>query len=222
MADGPQLELAPRAVHVWRADLASVREELTALLSHSERARGMRFPTRSKGRLWARGRAVLRALIGRYLERDPRTVSFGAGPHGKPGLLDEPSLHFNMSHSGGVALYGFTTTGPIGVDVELARKPIPTLALAERAFGPVEAKRLRLLDPGGREQEFLRAWVRREAELKRLGGALADPLPANRAPEPAPWIADVEMGPAGAAAVALGAAPTELRCWDLPGESLPA
>jgi 4'-phosphopantetheinyl transferase len=220
LADRPQLELGPRALHVWRADLASVPDCLSGILSHSERARAERFPTRSKGQLWARGRGVLRALVGRYLERDPRTLSFAPGPHGKPCLLDEPSLHFSMSHSGGVAVYGFTKTGPIGVDVELARKPIPTLALAERAFGPLEAERLRLLDPGGREQEFLRAWVRWEAELKRCGIGVGAPDESAGREQPESWIAELEVGPQAAAAVALGAAPTELRCWELRGEAL--
>ena len=67
--------------------------------------------------------------------------------------------------------------GPVGVDVEVPRRAIDEVALAARAFGPAEARRLEGLDPAVRAQEFLRAWVRHEAQLKcrgtGIGGAPA-------------------------------------------------
>jgi 4'-phosphopantetheinyl transferase len=211
----PQPSLADGAVHVWRADLAKVDDELAGLLSAGELTRADGFPRARDGKLWARGRGVLRALLGRYLQRDPRTLRFVAGAHGKPELLDDrrrSATSFNLSHSGELAVYALTTVGRVGVDVEVARRPIDAVALAARAFGRDSAERLESLDPDRRQREFLRAWVRHEAALKLAGRGIGAADPAAGAPREAPWIAELEIAGCAAAAVALDAAPAQLCC----------
>jgi 4'-phosphopantetheinyl transferase len=218
-------------VHVWRVDLNDVTDDLVELLCTQERARAERMLSERDRRLWTRSRGVLRALLGSYLQKDPSTLRFATGPHGKPELLDHatgsaaasepssapsPGPSFNLSHSGQLALYAFKGTGAVGVDVEVARRPVDEIALAGRAFGPDEARRLEELDPATRKWEFLRLWVRHEAELKcretGLGGADAEDASAGEL-----WIAELEVGARAAAAVALSAAPHELRLWDWQG-----
>ncbi|HYM67693.1 MAG TPA: 4'-phosphopantetheinyl transferase superfamily protein, partial [Patescibacteria group bacterium] len=121
-----------------------------------------------------------------------------------------PRLRFTLSHSGHLALYAFTTVGEVGVDVEVARRPIDEVALAARAFGPGEAQRLEPLDPAARRQEFRRAWARHEATLKCRGTGFGGGPAAHG---PAPWIAELDVGANAAAAVAAERAPEELRCW---------
>jgi 4'-phosphopantetheinyl transferase len=211
----PQPSLADAAVHVWRADLANVDDELAGLLSAAELTRAEGFPRARDGKLWGRGRGVLRALLGRYLQRDPRTLRFARGAHGKPELLDDrrrSATSFNLSHSGDLAVYAFATIGPVGIDIETARRPIDAVALAERAFGQEAAERLARLDPDRRQREFLRAWVRHEAALKLAGrGIGAADAGARSAPE-ATWIAELDVAGCAAAAVALDAAPAQLCC----------
>jgi 4'-phosphopantetheinyl transferase len=203
--------LAPGAVHAWRADLEAVPEQLTQLLSPEERERAEGFARKRDGRLWARSRGLLRELLGRYLQVEAGRLRFATGAHGKPALLEDPEpLSFNLSHSAATAVYAFSAAGPVGVDVELARHSVDALALAARAFGPAEAERLERLDPDRREQEFRRAWVRHEAALKWLGTGIG----AAQARGRSPWVAELEMGTRTAAAVALSAAPSELRCWE--------
>jgi phosphopantetheinyl transferase len=158
-------------VDVWRADLAGVGDELEDLLCPQERERAARIaPERSRGIapernrvLWARSRGVLRALLARYLDADPRALRFVLGPHGKPALAREEAgpgvatgaheatgagegLRFNLSHSGPLMLVAVTAGRNVGVDVERPRKRYTT--------------------------EFLRAWVAHEAALKCRGGGL--------------------------------------------------
>jgi 4'-phosphopantetheinyl transferase len=207
---------------VWRVDLARVTDELLELLSVGERARAERMPRVHARALRARSRGVLRALLGRYLHTDPGTVRLAVDDRGKPALAPERTrtsrqdysrrLSFNLSHSGETAVYAFTRAGRVGVDIEVARRAIDTLAIAARAFGPTEARRLRDLDREAREREFLRAWVRHEAALKCLGLGLGGS--AEEHAEIAPWIAQLEVGERAAAAVAVAAVPSEVRCWD--------
>jgi len=189
-------------VDVWGADLDAADDAVAALLSPDEAARAARFTREDAGRRWARAHGILRALLGAYLQADPRALRFGAGPHGKPDLAAPAApLRFNLSHSAEVALYAFATDVPVGVDIEVRRRPIDPIGLARRALGPEEACRLAVLDPALREREFLRAWTRHEAILKCLGVGIATPEGDREGPPV--WVAELDVGPDAAAAVAV-------------------
>ncbi len=226
--------LWPGCLHVWRVDLPTVGDRLVELLSEDECERAQRIVGARQRRLWSGSRGVLRALLGRYLQRDPRTVRFQTGAHGKPSL-HEPrgggGLSFNLSHSRTLALYAFGESRPVGVDVQLLRAPDSRstndyVALARRTFGEERARRLHELEPERREREFLRLWTRYEAELKRLGSGIGG---GQRGVDPdTPWIAELELGARAAAAVACAEEPSELLLWDwvddaaAPGQGGPA
>ncbi len=217
-APGPlRPRLVDGAVHVWRADLAAVADELADLLCEQERARAERILSESRAELWARSRGLLRALLGRYLQREPGSLRFAAGAHGKPALIDVTAteLAFNMSHSGQLALYAFSAAGEVGVDIEVERRTIDELAVAHRTLDRSTAERLEGLDPDTRRREFLRAWARHEAALKCLGlgigGTQADVGAAEL------WVVELELGhPDVAGAVAAECKARELCCWDWP------
>jgi 4'-phosphopantetheinyl transferase len=220
--------LADGAVHVWRADLATASvTDLVDVLSDEERARARRFVNERDGELWQLSRCLLRVLLGRYVQREPASLRFLTGEHGKPELVreaEEPttsveqssasasSVSFNMSHSGALVLYAFSSVGSVGVDVEVARRPIDEVAVAARMLGAEQARRLQALDPRSRRAQFLRAWTRHEAELKCLGvgigGTRAD------AGAHSPWLAELDLGPDAAAAVAAERPAAELSCWE--------
>jgi 4'-phosphopantetheinyl transferase len=216
-APGPvSPQLADGAVHVWRADLAVVAEDLGKLLCSEEQARAERVVDERSGELWRRSRGLLRELLGRYLQRDPSSLRFSIGEHGKPALAEDspPTVSFNMSHSGRLALYAISNAGSVGVDVEIARRPTDEVAIAARVLGASEAARLRALDPKTRRREFLRAWTRYEAELKCLGTGIGD---TDGGIERArPWVADLELGQGATGAVASTRAARDLRCWGWP------
>ncbi|MDD5932367.1 MAG: 4'-phosphopantetheinyl transferase [Oscillospiraceae bacterium] len=80
---------------------------------------------------------------------------------GKPFFPGEPHIHFSISHSDGAVLAGLSDAA-VGVDIQ-----------REHSVGPHVMARL---GPGLSEAEFLRAWVRREALVKRSGVGLAGTL----------------------------------------------
>lgn len=186
----------PRArkgiVHVWRADLVAVGDTLEDLLCADELARAARIVPERNRVLWARSRGVLRALLARYLDRDPLELRFVLGPHGKPALSPEGpapamDLRFNLSHSGGLALVAVSAGREVGVDIESARERYTA--------------------------EFLRAWVAHEAAVKCHGGGLT--TPRGDSPATDLWIAELDAGPQAAAAVAVAVdgGRCELRCY---------
>jgi 4'-phosphopantetheinyl transferase len=214
-------------VHVRRVDLDAVREDFLALLCPGEHARAGRLLSERDRKRWASARGVLRTLLGRYLRTDARRLRFGALTHGRPVLLDDATestgapesasvksaqISFNLSHSGRLALYAFSRTGTVGIDVEVARRPRDEVAIAARAFGRDDARRLEGLGPAERERVFLRAWVRHEAELKYRGTGIVGGSAFSR--ERQPRIAELPVGHGAAAAVAVERSPFDLCCWD--------
>ncbi len=226
----PRPRLDEGAVHVWRANLDDVADEVSELLDHEECERAERMVHEHTNRRWSRSRGLLRVLLGRYTRRDPRSLRFATGPHGKPELAVAPGCHaahaghgrtgsrrisFNLSHSAGVALYAFSESAAVGVDVELARSSHNEVGVARRVLGSAEADRLQALDPRARAREFRRAWVRYEAELKCLGEGIGGSVPSGR--PRGLWTVELELGADAAAALASEHPASELRCWEWRG-----
>jgi 4'-phosphopantetheinyl transferase len=223
---------APGVVDVWRANLASVGPGAMRLLSPAERKRAAGIAVEARRELWMRGRGVLRALLGSYVERPGDVLELIAGARGKLALApapdgrapgSPPAVSFNLSHSGTWALYAFTSEAPVGIDLEVARRrKIDVAALAMRVFGPQEVRRLQALpSSSARETEFLRLWVAHEAKLKCLGLALIGTAEATPDAATQLWLAELDLGPDMAAAVAVQGGPQELRLWDYPTPGLP-
>jgi len=197
----PRAHVSADAIDVWRVDLTAIEDGLEDLLRADERARAERIVPARKRILWARSRGVLRALLGRYLERDPQALRFALGPHGKPALAhdgtDAGDLRFNLSHSGGLALVAVSAGREVGVDIERTR-PRYTAA-------------------------FLRTWVAREAAVKcrglGLGIEVATPGDCTSvvATQGDLWTAELDVGPRVVAAVAVAGVECELHRWDWRG-----
>lgn len=119
-------------------------------------------------------------LISRYLEMFPAEIQFSYAVNGKPQLATSNAqtecLHFNLAHSGGIALYAFTRVGEVGVDVELIRPDFTTNEIAQRFFSPTEVACLNELPAELRPEAFFNCWTRKEAFIKAIGIGLSLPL----------------------------------------------
>jgi 4'-phosphopantetheinyl transferase len=151
------------------ASLDLPRERLERLLetfSPRERERYQSFAHEEHRFRWGAARGLLREVLGRATGREPARVGFRYAEHGKP-HLDDGSLRFNISHSGGAALIALARV-EVGVDIELPR-PRRTDDLARRFFAPVEQERLFALEGESRRDAFFRLWTCKEAFLKATG-----------------------------------------------------
>ncbi|NIR30502.1 MAG: 4'-phosphopantetheinyl transferase superfamily protein [Gammaproteobacteria bacterium] len=167
-----------RAVHVYRVHLdRGESDRLLARLSAEEQARAAGLRLSAQRRRYIVARAMLRELAAFYVRRDPRTLVFTHGEHGKPLLEPGSDIEFNLSHSGELALLVFTRVGPVGVDVERRhRAGLHYEAIARRFFSERERGQLFSLPEREREEAFFRCWVIKEAFLKAEGSGLHTPL----------------------------------------------
>jgi 4'-phosphopantetheinyl transferase len=232
--------LAHDEVHVWKVVLdrpAGEVTELQRLLSADEQARAERFYFERDQRKFIVTRAVLRLLIGRYLDITPAKVQFEYQEHGKPALARTTALgdfQFNISHSGEMALLAFTYGRPIGVDIEYSRPLDDAERVAKRSFSPGEFEVFRRLPTGQKQEAFFNCWTRKEAFIKAIGEGLSHPLDqfdVAFAPGEKPgflYIAGDEQAaghwslkalqpaPSYIAALAVKGKDWQLTCWEWP------
>jgi 4'-phosphopantetheinyl transferase len=178
----PHLALPEDEVHLWRADLEAIRADESrwqTLLSSDESTRAARFHFSRDRQRFVASRALLRTILGSYLATDPSGLSFSYSQKEKPSLGPEhraSGISFNISHSGGVALFAFTRRREIGVDVEQLRSDFDLEAIARRFFSAYEQKQLAALPPEEKADAFFRCWTRKEAHIKATGDGLSLPL----------------------------------------------
>jgi 4'-phosphopantetheinyl transferase len=194
------LAIGDADVHIWRASLDIAPGRVAALrdtLAADERARTerFRFPLDRARSVVARG--LLRAIIARYLGREPGAIAFQYGPAGKPSLRDQAAsgdIRFNVSHTDGVALYAVTRGREVGVDIERIRADMAGERIAERFFSPREVAALRALRPELQSAAFFACWTRKEAYVKARGAGITaglDQFDVSLAPdEPAAILAN--------------------------------
>lgn len=169
-------------IHVWQARLdreADALRQLEATLSSDEIARARRFHFERDRNHYIVGRGILRELLGKYLGQDPAALEFSYGEHGKPQLAGanaSSGLSFNLSHSGGLAVYAFAKERNLGIDVEQIRPDFVSEDIARRYFSAHEVNDLLSLPVADRTEAFFRCWTRKEAYIKARGAGLQIPL----------------------------------------------
>jgi 4'-phosphopantetheinyl transferase len=168
-------------VHVWAAPLEqppSLVSRCAAVLSPDEVERASRFRFDKHRNRFIVGRAMLRSLLGEYLDCLPRQLEFVYGVHGKPALTGEfpEALHYNVAHSDDILLVAVTRVGAVGVDVEQIRPVSEADELVERFFSPRENALFKKLSPDQKSIAFFNLWTRKEAWLKATGEGIAHSL----------------------------------------------
>jgi 4'-phosphopantetheinyl transferase len=169
-------------VEVVGADLDVAEPELgalRALLSDEERRVADRYRSaRDRDHsIVARGR--LRQLLGARLGIDPAAVALEVSAHGKPALgpaHGRSDLAFNLSHSGSLAVYAFTSRRAVGIDIEALRDIPDAARLAKRFFSAAENEAFGAVGTDMRNLTFLACWTRKEAFVKAIGEGLTHPL----------------------------------------------
>jgi 4'-phosphopantetheinyl transferase len=176
-----EVELGREDVHVWSAALDVGPEFVgacAAILIEDERERAARFRFEKDRTHFIVARATLRKILARYLATEPTAIAFAAGAYGKPALATAGQgwLQFNLSHSGGWALYALARRRAVGVDIEAVRPMADAERVAERFFSLCEREDLRRLPKADRTEGFFRCWTRKEAYIKAIGHGLSMPL----------------------------------------------
>ncbi len=178
----PDITLHDHEIHVWHARLESHSAELKfikSILSSDELLRAERFYFEQDRVNYCVSRGLLRTIIAHYIGMAPNLLSFKYGAYGKPYLDNNVAgaeLHFNVSHSGGNALFAFSAKHPIGVDLERISIEIDYEAMAKQILTTREIDFLGSITENKRLETFYRIWTCKEAYTKLVGVGLNMPL----------------------------------------------
>lgn len=174
--------LGENDVHVWTASLQpapATAAACEAMLSPDEKTRASRFFFERDSSRFVAARGTLRAILGRYLHLEPRTIKFIYSERGKPSLAKMAArehIHFNLAHSCDLAVVAVSKIPNIGIDLEKLRPIKDAEGIAERFFSQREANLLKSLPPTQRQVGFFNLWTRKEAWLKATGEGIGELL----------------------------------------------
>lgn len=177
------MELTPDTVHVYLTHLALPEDALLTRFSwlspdEQTRAHQFRFPQHRQSFIAARG--FLRQILSYYLKTAPQALVFDYGTHKKPFIAQQP-LHFNLAHSGELAVLAVGAQHPLGVDIEV-HQPQAKMDVAERFFSPAEVAFLKQLTGLEQRDAFYRVWARKEAVVKAIGTGIQQSLASFTVP----------------------------------------
>jgi 4'-phosphopantetheinyl transferase len=169
-------------IHIWVAALdrsIDMLDRFNQIMSPKEHARAEQFHFKRDTIHYIARWGILRSIMGRYLSVDPGQLRFHHTQYGKPELIDASGLekiHFNMSHSREMALFAFSRTHELGIDIEYIHD-IPDLPnIIEISFSPKEKQAMDAMPAAERRAAFFRGWTCKEAITKALGRGLSLPL----------------------------------------------
>ena len=202
--EGPSApSLRDREVHIWSVDLTLGTQQAAEILSQEEkeRARKFRSPLHQTG--WSISHGATRQILSRYTHQVGSELAISKTEEGKPYLLNA-ELHFNLSHSGDVALVVVSRDVSLGVDIEEC-VPLPALMeIAERVLPKESIARIANLAGNPQLRCFYEEWTRHEATTKCAGTGIVEPGGAL----PVVWCHVVSTDTSYVAAVATSDAPT--------------
>jgi 4'-phosphopantetheinyl transferase len=196
LAKPPQL--GTDDVHAWAVPLdvsPHKYDELFAMLVPGERERASEFRFDDPRRRYVVARSTLRKLLGLYLNEHPTEIEITIDEIQKPHLAVKhaaASLHFNVSHSGDLAVIGFAVGCEIGIDVEQLRNVGHLEQIARRFFHPLETNAVLSTPASDRNLAFLRCWTGKESILKAWGTGIVGNLAGFQVPIDSDWQGWVE------------------------------
>jgi 4'-phosphopantetheinyl transferase len=158
--------------HAWRG-----------LLSEDERLRADRLRNPLSADRFTVARGILRTVLGRTLACKPERLVFSYGSHGKPKLAGgwKGKFSFNVSHSGGLAIFAVAHGFEVGVDIEKIH-PISDLEATASIFLLAdELADFEALPTGRKLEHFFTLWTCKEAILKASGAGFTSPDKDNLA-----------------------------------------
>jgi len=175
------LEPAQTDIDIWLVDDREVADPdlldaYREILNPEETGRHQRFIFTRHRHQFLVSRALVRCVLCQYLDCAPAAVEFSHNRHGKPQVVADSGLQFNLTHTNGLIALAVTRRAPVGIDVEYLSRQADIVKLAGRYFADEENRALYRLPVAAWNQRFYDLWTLKEAYLKACGTGLTTPL----------------------------------------------
>ena len=164
------------AIFLIHTDSESEISSFQKSLSAQEQEKAARFRFIKDQHSYIITHALLRKLLGNFLNSEPASIEFISNEFGKPMVSHgNRKIHFNISHRCGLSTLAFSAKSEIGVDVEKIDPEFDFDLIAKAHFSDAEN---RFIDEGKQEsgKRFFTVWTRKEALLKAIGTGIGENL----------------------------------------------
>lgn len=183
--------LQQNRIDIWEFSLLDIPSWATEVLHDNELERANRFHFPRHHRRFTVARAMLRAILARYLHCEAGAISFTYNKHGKPWIQNDVGLEFNLSHSGELALLAIGQQFPLGIDLEFFSAR-PYQGLAKMMFSDQEIADFSKIPLHLQPLTFFHIWAQKEALIKACGLGLSYPTKQFDVPITPPTNALIE------------------------------
>ncbi|MCP4312789.1 MAG: 4'-phosphopantetheinyl transferase superfamily protein [Bacteroidetes bacterium] len=164
-------DLLKGEIHIWTISIGAMKDQadrLESLLSDEEKGKVSFYKFEQTQLSYIVSQAVLRILLSSYLDVKPADVKIGAHKKGKPYLIHDRSVFFNISNSHDLCVFAFSCDTEVGIDIEKIRDLPDIDLLIEKNLTRRERKYLHK-DPAHKLNWFFRFWTFKESYLKAIG-----------------------------------------------------
>lgn len=179
MADIESNEIQLWLVENEQISEQSLLDDYQQLLNPEEQKRFERFVFPKHKKQFLVSRALVRTVLGQYLDQPPESLVFARNAYGKPRIASFDKslpLSFNLSHTNEFSVLAVSQNKDLGVDAEYLTRKVDILKLANRFFSKQECEELALMDVKEFDERFFKLWTLKEAYIKACGMGLAIPL----------------------------------------------
>ena len=151
--------------------LKHIKPELEHYLSSQESIKLKQFKDKNAATTFFYSKSITRFLLGKYLNRKPQDIKIHKKEHGKPEIVNNCGLHFNVSHSAGFICFIFSPV-TCGIDIENLQRVVDYEQIIKRFFSTTEIQSWKNNFCGSKSLAFFRGWTRKEAFLKATGDGI--------------------------------------------------
>ncbi|NOR33206.1 MAG: 4'-phosphopantetheinyl transferase superfamily protein [Bacteroidales bacterium] len=164
-------DLLKGEIHLWTVSIGALKDQsdsLKSLLSEEENRKVSFYKFEQTQLSYIVSQAVLRMLLSSYLDVKPADVKMGAHKKGKPYLIHDRTVFFNISNSHDLCVFAFSCDAEVGIDMEKIRDLSDIDQLIEKNLTRRERSYL-IKDPAHKLNWFFRFWTFKESYLKAIG-----------------------------------------------------
>lgn len=156
-----------------KSDIAeSVFDYLFRFADKNKQERINRMKMKPDKDLTLAGDILAKAAIKKVFGIPIADIKFGYEESGKPYAAGLPDVHFNISHSGSIAICAVYDK-PVGIDIQ-KMKNSDFNSLAKRVFTEKEQELFSRSAQDSRKEQFFRIWTAKESYIKYLGTGIKD------------------------------------------------
>jgi 4'-phosphopantetheinyl transferase len=170
-------EFKPDEIHVWInhcSDSDQPSGKIISLLSTPEIQRANAFHFKEDRKRYVQAHALLRLILCEYTGERPQEIDYKIGAHGKPRLVSENSVFFNLSHTKEMIAIAVSPKYNIGIDIEKKAYIADIDSVALQFMSQKEYREMNDLKANLKIDYFYQCWVQKEALVKASGMGIDD------------------------------------------------